>query len=95
MASSEPQLLTPGLSAHPGRKRKSGSPQHATRVRSGVYLMAAAAFDQVYAPEARALISSRVRTSPFVITPEDYRASCEVWPEVEIIFSGWGHGSHG
>ena len=90
MPSSEPPLLTSDLTVLSNGKGKPGALRRAPQLRSGVYLMLGAAFDQVYAPEARELISSRVKTSHLLITPEDYRASLDVWPDVEILFSSWG-----
>ncbi len=57
---------------------------------AALYLLYGQAFNQIYGPEERAALSSRVKISGQLMTPEDYRASSEIWPEVEMIFSGWG-----
>src|ERR1700722_15629717 len=54
------------------------------------FLLAGAAFDLVYGPEERAAISARVPISNLLITPEDYRDTSDAWPDVEMLFSGWG-----
>jgi phosphoglycerate dehydrogenase-like enzyme len=55
-----------------------------------VFLLLPKAFEDIYGTEDRAAISACVRIDKTVISPEAYHASQTVWPEVEIIFSGWG-----
>ncbi|MGB8356027.1 MAG: hydroxyacid dehydrogenase [Chthoniobacteraceae bacterium] len=57
---------------------------------AAVYFLAEEVFEQIYGCDDRAIISSRVKTSGQLITPQDYQGSPEIWPEVEMIFSGWG-----
>ncbi len=57
---------------------------------TALYLLKEEAFHDVFSPEERADISSRVKVHPRLLTPEAYEASTEVWPEIEMIFSGWG-----
>ena len=57
---------------------------------NAVYLMAGEAFDSVYGPEERLSISPCVKILDPLITPQDYHASSDIWPDVEMIFSGWG-----
>jgi len=91
MPSSEPQLFVPELKALSRNKNRPAAPKPATGGHaSAVYLMTGQAFEQVYGPEERAAISSRVKTSHLLITPEGYRSSTETWPDVEIMLCGWG-----
>jgi len=57
---------------------------------SALYLLAGEVFDDIYGPEERAAIASRVKASNLLLTAQDYQNSTETWPEVEMIFSGWG-----
>ncbi len=57
---------------------------------SALYLMTDAVFDDVYGPEERASLAARVAIPDRLITPQHYRGSTETWPEVEVLFSGWG-----
>ena len=57
---------------------------------SAVYLLAGEVFDDIYSPQDKATIASRINIQQNLITPEHYRMSSDVWPEVEMIFSGWG-----
>jgi phosphoglycerate dehydrogenase-like enzyme len=57
---------------------------------AAIYLVAAEVFDHIYGPDARAAIASRVSACDQLLTPQGYRESSTVWPEVEMIFSGWG-----
>jgi phosphoglycerate dehydrogenase-like enzyme len=57
---------------------------------SAVYLLAGEAFRDIYSLRERASIASRVKIDQQLITPEAYLQSSTVWPEVEMIFSGWG-----
>lgn len=57
---------------------------------TAAYFLVEAAFDQIYGPEERAAIACRVPTPVPLITPQNYQASSEIWPGVEMIFSGWG-----
>ena len=90
MPSIASHLLTheaqPASASEKTRSKTGTAPQAA----AGLFLMAGPAFDHVYGPDERASISARVPTSSLLITPEDYRLSTEVWPEVEMLFSGWG-----
>ncbi len=61
-----------------------------TNTFSAVYLLAAQAFHDIYSARERASIASRVNIDQELVTPEIYRKSSTVWPEVEMIFSGWG-----
>jgi len=58
--------------------------------RAAVYLMAPEAFDDVYGPAERAAISARVPVLGELISPQAYRTSSEIWPEIEMLFCGWG-----
>ncbi len=82
MSSFESQLLAPELHlpSHPSKKVDV----------TALYLMAEEAFDNVYAPEDRTCISSQVTTLDRLISPHFYQTSTEIWPEVEMLFSGWG-----
>jgi hypothetical protein len=55
-----------------------------------VYLLAGQAFQDIYSLREQASISSRVNIDQELITPEIYRKSSTIWPEAELIFSGWG-----
>jgi phosphoglycerate dehydrogenase-like enzyme len=71
--------------------REPGADERSTGVHvAAVYILVEAAFDEIYGPEEREIISSRVKTLGHLITPQDYLASSNIWPEVEMIFSGWG-----
>jgi phosphoglycerate dehydrogenase-like enzyme len=52
--------------------------------------MAAHSFDSVYGPDDRAEIATRVVNTGRLLTSEEYHATSEVWPDVEVLFSGWG-----
>ena len=87
----ESQLLTHPVESLSGQNGQFNGTGPAAKVNvSAVYLMAAEAFDSVYGPEDRKAIASQVKILDEVISPQAYRASSEVWPEVEMIFSGWG-----
>jgi phosphoglycerate dehydrogenase-like enzyme len=87
----EPPFLTRELESPSVEKKNFGTAGWAAQVDvAALYLLTGDAFDQVYASEDRAAISSRVHTLDQLITPQDYQASSEIWPEVEMIFSGWG-----
>jgi phosphoglycerate dehydrogenase-like enzyme len=74
-----------------GQKEEFAKNGHAPRLDvTSLYLLAELAFHQIYGPEERAALSSRVDVAEVLITPEKYASSQEIWPEVEIIFSGWG-----
>ncbi len=60
------------------------------KVTVAVYLLAEAAFNDIYGAPERAAISTRVEADHQLITPQAYHDSNEVWPNVEMIFSGWG-----
>lgn len=91
MSSIESQLLARKTELPSGQKEKLEAKEQAGGVDvAALYLLAGEAFDQIYGPEERASISSRVKTLDQVMTPQDYQASSEIWPEVEMIFSGWG-----
>jgi len=81
----EPPLLARGSKKTSGAKESPAAADAAA-----VYFLAEEAFEQIYGPEDRATISSRVKTSGQLITPQDYRDSSTTWPGVEMIFSGWG-----
>ena len=57
---------------------------------AGLYLLDPYCFDDVYGPEERAAIARSVAMREKLLSPRDYRASEEIFPDVEIIFSGWG-----
>jgi phosphoglycerate dehydrogenase-like enzyme len=57
---------------------------------SAIYLLVEQAFHDIYGPQERKALLSRVNIDHDLVTPEAYRKSSEVWPEVEMIFSGWG-----
>jgi phosphoglycerate dehydrogenase-like enzyme len=44
----------------------------------------------MYGPEERAAIAARVSVDPYVITPQIYQSTSDTWPEVEMLFTGWG-----
>jgi phosphoglycerate dehydrogenase-like enzyme len=91
MSSPESQLLAREAELPSGQKKKFGTKERRDRAGvAAIYLMAGEAFDNVYGPEERASISPRVKILGPLVTPQDYHASSEVWPEVEMIFSGWG-----
>ncbi len=52
-------------------------------------LLSRDSMEKIYGPVEQADIAARVNVAHPLLTPEDYRASEQVWPEVEIIFSGW------
>jgi phosphoglycerate dehydrogenase-like enzyme len=56
----------------------------------GLFLLDPYCFDDIYGSEERAAIGRSVAMREKLLTPRDYRASDEMFPEVEIIFSGWG-----
>ena len=81
----EPPLLARGS------KKTSGAEERPEAVdAAAVYFLAEEVFEQIYGPGDRVTISSRVKTSGQLITPQAYRDSSTIWPEVEMIFSGWG-----
>ena len=81
----EPPLLARGS------KKTSGSNKNpAAADAAAVYFLAEEVFEQIYGSEDRTIISSRVKTCRQLITPQDYQDSSTTWPEVEMIFSGWG-----
>jgi len=91
MSSLESQLLARKTELPSGQKEKLRAKERRAKVRlSAVYLMAGEAFDNVYGPEERASISPRVKILDPLITPQAYHASSGLWPEVELIFTGWG-----
>jgi len=91
MPSFESQLLTHQVESLSGQSGQFNGMDPAVKVNfSAVYLMAAEAFDSVYGPEDRKAIASQVKILDQVISPQAYRASSETWPNVEMIFSGWG-----
>jgi phosphoglycerate dehydrogenase-like enzyme len=57
---------------------------------AGLYLLDRSCLEDIYGPEERAAISRSLAMRESPLTAEDYDASEEVFPEVEIIFSGWG-----
>ena len=87
----ETQIRTPQPALAPGQvEQLAGLTQTTVTSPPAQFLMAGAAFDHVYGPEERAAISARVPISNLLITPEDYRDTSDTWPEVELLFSGWG-----
>jgi phosphoglycerate dehydrogenase-like enzyme len=57
---------------------------------AGLYLLDPPACDDVYGPEERAAIARSLSMREKVLAPEEYRATDEIYADVEIIFSGWG-----
>jgi phosphoglycerate dehydrogenase-like enzyme len=91
MPTTETQIFTPQPVLAPGQvEHFDGLTQTIVTPAPAQFLMAGAAFDHVYGPEERAAISARVPISNLLITPEDYRDTTETWPDVEMLFSGWG-----
>lgn len=90
MSSPEPQLLRRGGVLSSGQNATHAVKHRDDGVGGAVYILAEEAFDFVYGPEERAAVSARVRAQEQLITPGDYHASTEVWPDVEMIFCGWG-----
>jgi phosphoglycerate dehydrogenase-like enzyme len=87
----ETQIRTPQPALAPGQLAQfDGLTQTTVTPAPAQFLMAGAAFDHVYGPEERAAISARVPISNLLVTPEDYRDTSETWPDVEMIFTGWG-----
>ncbi|MCE0496843.1 MAG: hydroxyacid dehydrogenase [Methylacidiphilales bacterium] len=75
----------------PSPKEKFWTKERRSKVAvTALYLLKEEAFDLIYGSEERASISSRVKILDHLITPQSYEASSEIWPEVEMIFSGWG-----
>jgi phosphoglycerate dehydrogenase-like enzyme len=56
----------------------------------GLFLLDSPFFDDVYGPEERAAIARSLSMREQLLTPRDYQASEEVFPDVEVIFSGGG-----
>lgn len=55
-----------------------------------LYLLDDSTFDLIYGPSERADIASRVDVAGVPVSAEAYRASARSWPEIDLIFSGWG-----
>ncbi len=55
-----------------------------------LYFISEQFFDDVYGPQARSSIEARVEVDGLLITPAFYKSSERVWPEISMIFSGWG-----
>lgn len=56
----------------------------------GLYFLADQQLEKIYGPDTQAEISRRIDILPTVLTPALYKSSNKAWPEVEMIFSGWG-----
>lgn len=57
---------------------------------AGLYLLEPHCFDDIYGPEERAAISRSLSMREKLLSPRNYLASDEIFPDVEIILSGWG-----
>jgi phosphoglycerate dehydrogenase-like enzyme len=57
---------------------------------AGLYLLHRSCFEDIYGPEERAAIARSVVMREALLRPEEYKASDEIFPDVEIILSGWG-----
>jgi len=91
MPTIDSQFLLHELELSSGREERLVASAQKRKVDTpALYLLAGEVFDQIYGIEERAAIETRVKTSNLLITPQHYRESTESWPEIEIIFSGWG-----
>ena len=91
MSRVEFQLIAREAGCSPDQNNKFGTnAQPSTSGIAGLFLLAREVFDSIYGPDERATISSHVKTLDRLVTPQAYLASSEIWPEVEMIFSGWG-----
>jgi len=58
--------------------------------RQALYFLDDYAYEDIYGPEERADLASRVQIENSLLTNDIYKSSSHAWPGIEMIFSGWG-----
>lgn len=58
--------------------------------RQALYFLAPDAYEDIYGPEERIALASRVHIVSPALNNDIYASTSHVWPGIEIIFSGWG-----